>query len=912
VIGSTLSHFHITALLGEGGMGAVYRAEDTNLDRQVAIKVLPEEFSQNPDRLARFEREAKAVAALSHPNILALFEFGEENGVTFAVTELLDGESVGTRLEAGPMPIRKAIELARQVAEGLAAAHEHGVVHRDLKPDNLFLTRDAQHTDPGTILGTVGYMAPEQVRGEPADHRSDIFSLGVILYETLTGVRAFQAGSRIETMTAILREEPPEIDPSRHALPAGLQRILYRCLEKGPEERFQSARDLAFALESLSTTSTGIGSGVEVGPIPATGGQRSKLGSFGLAGLTLLGGLALGYLGHARLAPTPTFEPHKSRTLTFSGRDASPTVSPDGQMVAFVSDRDGQGRIWLKQLKGGGEAPLTEGEDLAPRFSPDGSSVLFGRLEGNTAAIYRTALVGGQARRLVENAFEADWSPDGTRLVLVRLDPEDPTASHVGIADARTGAETLLARIEQAVLVSPRWSPDGRQIAMTALGIAGNAAGANLLLVDASNGEQRRIAPIEPAAHLSGITWSGSGESLVYALSTNISGDGAGGLSRVVRYDLRSDSHHTLFWTQSLFPVLGGGGGLAYFDSPAAGQLIYNQLSVRQNLDLVDLSGVPGAPPRRPLTGGNARDRQPVYSPDGQTLLFSSNRSGNLDLWVLELASGEIRQITDDEANDWDPAFTPDGTTILWSSNRSGNLEIWAANRDGSQARQVSSDGFDAENPTATPDGWVVYWSSNPDKLGIWKVRLDGTEATHLHPGRFLSPDTSPDGRYASFIDNTRAQNSINILDVATGEVVPFTVNVPSSSRSSVLWGRTRWTHDGGSLAFIGADEHGLAGVYLQDFVPGQDTSSTLRPLAGFSAEFESESFAISPDGRHLALSGVRQIGSLMLAEGLPGVDTRRKQCPSPDHRSSCFCSQRLPCRRWPRTISTTNPCLLS
>ena len=379
-------------------------------------------------------------------------------------------------------------------------------------------------------------------------------------------------------MTAILREEPPEIDPSI-VLPVGLHRILYRCLEKGPEERFQSARDLAFALESLSTTSTSAGSGVEVGPVPTTGSGHSGRRSFQLAGLFLVVGLAIGYLTHGLLVSTPAFEPPKLRTLTFSGRDSSPSVSPDGQMVAFVSDRDGSSRIWLKQLRGGGEAPLTEGEDFAPRFSPDGSSILFARLQGNLPGIFRTALVGGQPRRLVDQTFAADWSPDGDRLVFVRIDPQDPTSSQVGIADSGNGTETILTRIEDSVLLSPRWSPDGTQIAITGLGIAGNAMGSTLILVDAGNGESRRVAPIEPAAHLSGLSWVGFGESLVYALSTNISGDGAGGLSRVVRYDVSSDTHHTLFWTQSLFPVLGrrwGGLAVLRLTRPRVNS-IYNQ-----------------------------------------------------------------------------------------------------------------------------------------------------------------------------------------------------------------------------------------------------------------------------------------------------------------------------------------------
>ena len=281
-VGSRLGPYEILAPLGAGGMGEVYRARDTRLEREVAIKVLPERLASNPDALARFEREAKAVAALSHPNILAIHDFGRSGEVVYAVTELLEGETLRDRLSASAIPPRKAIEYGRQVAHGLAAAHDRGIVHRDLKPDNLFLTRDGLvkildfglasqqgtpaadsnrslaptmpgKTDPGTVLGTVGYMSPEQVRGKPSDHRSDLFSLGIVLYEMVSGRRAFQRTSAVETMMAVLQDDPRL---SGRDMPAGLEEIVAHCLEKTPEERFQSARDLAFALHVLERDSS--------------------------------------------------------------------------------------------------------------------------------------------------------------------------------------------------------------------------------------------------------------------------------------------------------------------------------------------------------------------------------------------------------------------------------------------------------------------------------------------------------------------------------------------------------------------------------------------------------------------------------------------------------------------------------
>ncbi|MDX1643019.1 MAG: hypothetical protein R3244_01535, partial [Thermoanaerobaculia bacterium] len=492
---------------------------------------------------------------------------------------------------------------------------------------------------------------------------------------------------------------------------------------------------------------------------------------------------------------------------------------------------------------------------------------------GATTAIYRTNWVGGQPRKIVERALDAAWSPDGEQIVFNAGALENSRSTLIGIADAQDGTSRELVRIDNSVVTGPRWSPDGETIAAIAQPIAGNAVDSKLLLVDVATGAARRLEPIEPAAHMSPPTWLGRGEALVYALSTEPVGDAAGGLSRVVRYDLEADRHRTLFWTENLFPTLGGGGGQTQFEVVGPGRLVYHEFAVRQTLELYEIAGSGSPPDRRSLTAGNSDDRQPAYSPDGSAILFTSNRGGNLDIWLYEVESGAIRQLTDDDANDWDPGWTPDGQGIVWSSNRSGNLEIWTAARDGSGARQVSSDGFDAENPTVTPDGWVVYWSSNPDKLGVWKVRLDGSESVHLVDGRYLTPDVSPDGRYATILSLGAYETVIRVIEVATGEIVPFEITVSHGSGAGVLWGRTRWLPEGDAIAFVGVDDEGRSGVFRQQFAPGRDTASTRRPLAGFSPDFVTESFTIDPSGRYLTLSGVRQVGSLLLVEGLPGIE---------------------------------------
>src|SRR5579863_2944923 len=332
--GTRLGPYEIVVLLGAGGMGEVYRALDTRLGRDVAIKVLPEGLAKDPDRLRRFEQEARTIAALSHPNILGIHDIGTHDGAPFLVSELLEGQTLRERLESGPLPVRRAIEYAFGIAQGLSAAHDKGIVHRDLKPENVFITRDGRvkvldfglaklmrpeeshdtvatlaspATLPGMVLGTVGYMSPEQVRGESGDARSDIFSFGAVLYEMLTGKRAFKRETSAETMTAVLREEPPELNETGWQGPLGLQRILTRCLEKNVERRFQSASDLAFAIESLSGSSaTSAASPASISSatrsVEAAETKRSRLPwAAAVVGLIAVGGLAW-WLGRSSAA----------------------------------------------------------------------------------------------------------------------------------------------------------------------------------------------------------------------------------------------------------------------------------------------------------------------------------------------------------------------------------------------------------------------------------------------------------------------------------------------------------------------------------------------------------------------------------------------------------------------------------
>jgi hypothetical protein len=409
-------------------MGEVYRARDTRLGREVAVKVLPESFAGGAEALRRFEQEARAVGVLNHPNILAIYDVGTREGVPYLVTELLDGATLRQEL---PVPRRKALDYARQVAAGMAAAHGKGITHRDLKPENLFVTRDGRvkildfglakvdavgkdentrtlETAPGVVLGTAGYMSPEQVRGKPADHRSDIFSFGAILYELLSGKRAFQGDSAVETMSAILKEDPPALED------LALDRVVRRCLEKSPEQRFQSASDLAFNLEALSGSTSGT---IPASLTPAPEKGRIAWTWYAAAALVLglIAGVTFGMWWHARRdASTPGW---MGEQLTGSGIAYGPRISPDGRTLAFVAIEGTQSQVAVMHPGSANWTILTHekgrGEVANLCWSRDGTKIYFARRSG----LYSVPALGGDERLIVEQGQAPEQLPDGSLLV---------------------------------------------------------------------------------------------------------------------------------------------------------------------------------------------------------------------------------------------------------------------------------------------------------------------------------------------------------------------------------------------------------------------------------------------------------------------------------------------------------------
>ena len=587
--GDRLGCYEIHGLIGKGGMGEVYRARDTRLDRTVAIKVLPAEFSAQEERLRRFEQEAQILAALSHPNLLAIHDVGAQEGTHFLVSELLEGESLRQRLDKGALPVRKAMELGAQITKGLAAAHEKGIVHRDIKPDNIFLTRDgrvkildfglakqsgtsgngenatitAVATEPGMVMGTAGYMSPEQVRGKPADGRSDIFSFGAILYEMVAGLRAFHGESSVEAMTAILKEDPPAIPGN---VPPAIERVIRRCLEKAPDERFQSARDLSFALEALAGPSSAST------PEPALTVQNKRF--WPMAPILTLAGLALaagGGLAGFMLRPpvTPSF-----RWLNYEhGFIETARFTPDGQNVVYGASWKGKPfEIFIMGLDGVESRSLGLSPANVLGVAADGQmAVSLGIRHTNRwmtrGTLAEVALSGGAPRPLLDDICDGDIARDGKQMAIVRCSGPVETLEF-------PPAKVLFR--SSGYINNVRISKRGDAIAFAEHPVQGDDRG-YLALVDLQ-GKSKRLT--QEWSSLRGLAWKPSGNEIWFTATKNDEPQGLLAVDRdgTLRTILRSPGD---LWLQDISPTgkvllgdvqVGGGvllhGGQGSVDKP--------------------------------------------------------------------------------------------------------------------------------------------------------------------------------------------------------------------------------------------------------------------------------------------------------------------------------------------------------
>ncbi len=853
MIGTRLGSYEITAKLGEGGMGEVYRATDTKLKREVAIKVLPEAFTEDKDRLARFEREAQLLAQLHHSNIASIFGLEERDGVKALVMELVEGPTLADRLGSGPLSLTESFSFALQIAQALEEAHDKGIVHRDLKPQNIKASSEgkakvldfglakamdatggssaadlarsptlmnsptltaAHGTQLGMILGTAAYMAPEQARGAAVDKRADIWAFGVVFYEMLTGERLFEGDSVVDTLSAVMRQE---IDLGR--LPAGtpvaIRQLLRRCLERHPKNRLRDIGEARVVLEEFVQ-----GRGTDDAPrAPATRPSKAKVAALALGAVSAIAALAAGLaIGRAsRNAPAASaagagaaFD-HFSRITFQSGLESSPAISPDGEFVAYEATDGGDLDIFL--LRVGGQRPINLTEDSTvddqhPAFSPDGRRIAF-RSERDGGGLFVMGATGESVRRLASFGDNPSWSPDGREIVVATEGESDPHArekqSELWIVPAASGEPR---RIFAGDAVQPSWSPGGQRIAYWAveLGI-GNR---DVWTIGADGKEPVRVTD-GPSIDWNPL-WARDGAHL-YFLSDR------GGVTNPwrVAIDPRSGA-------------LRGEPQPIVLPTAWSGQL---SLAANESRLLYRTSEITAEIHRQPFDSAAGRPTEPmerVVETAIPAIGFDLSVAGEFvfrtvtmqeDIYVQQSDGSGLRKLTDDEAKDRNPVWSPDGRTVAFYSNRGGFYEIWTVDRDGSnlkartatdRSRSISRPG--ALFPIWSPDGRSIVFSSNDDVARFSPreapVPTSEMEILPVDPGdgMFVLPlSWSPDGARIAGVrvgQNGQLLGGIVIYELATkatrflplppptppsGNIFPTLAWLPDSRRGVLRWG---------------------------------------------------------------------------------------------------------------------------
>jgi eukaryotic-like serine/threonine-protein kinase len=835
--GQMVGRYEIVSPLGAGGMGEVYLATDTRLGRKVALKLLPARFTRDGGRLRRFEQEARAVAALSHPNVCTIHEvFETDDGRRCIVMEHVEGETLRPALSGRRPDVKKALGLAAQVADGLAAAHRAGVIHRDIKPDNLMVTAGGQvkildfglaklveqqpaalfdsgltaadllrpdrgvETVGGVILGTVSYMSPEQAEGRALDQRTDIFSLGVVLYEMLTGERPFKGDSAIETLHAIIREEPPRPSLLNPRLPAEAEDILDKALAKDPEQRYYHARDFALDLRRL-------GRAMESGALAGArsrevAGPRSRRAALARAAAvaSLVAAVALAAWTLGRSGARTEISPARSASLagvtlapltTDAGYEGDPTFSPDGETIAYTSDRTGDFEIFIKQISGGPDVNITNNaaDDAQPAFSPDGKQIAFVSSRSGPSGLlyfgYDLPLMGGDvwvmpalgggARRIAEGGNFPSWSPDGASLIYASGPQRRQKILRVaasGGAPAEVPLKFNPGEPPPRFLLYPTYSSDGRWILFAAESVTAHTVYA----VAASGGEPRRV--VQGRRPL----WGADSASVIY---TN---------------DERGRNHS--LWRVPFDAAQGRAAGEA-----------------------------------SPLTVGRGQDTQATVSRDGRSIVFTAQQlSFNLEVTPFDAergrATGAPQPVTAGNDVIYFMNFSPDGLSVAFESHRGNNSHLWRLDRGAAPVRLTGDPFYDDHLPRWSPDGRLIAFMRRPSNdaraaNSLWVMAADGANPQPVVEGTsFFSHSWTPDGRGLVYFSPRDGQ--IYSFDLATKESRRLT-GEPHVSFISVVSPDAEWLIFQSTLAgnidlraipLSGGESRSVVATPHQDFHP--------------------------------------------------------------------------------------------
>lgn len=908
--GQNLGSYRVLSTLGRGGMGEVYLAEDNRLGRKVALKLLPSSFTNDAERLARFEREARAASGLNHPNILTIYEVGSFDGRQFIAAEYVDGETLRQRQARRPLKLSEALDLAIQVASALAAAHQAGIVHRDIKPENLMLRHDGYakvvdfglakltqtakvsidtsmstmlqvETGTGVVMGTTAYMSPEQARGLELDARTDIWSLGVVLYETLSGAPPFKGDTQSDLIVSILEREPPPLITTP-LMPSEVDWIVRRALRKDREERYQTARELLGDLRSLkqqldfaaqhersvSTDSAGAPSlhptstdapralalstdepralsttalertATITHPPPAAVSRRKIYVAAAIA-LLLIASVIAAYKLWPSKKRTPPFQAMKISRLTNSGNVIDAMLSPDGKYVVYVLSDGGKQSIWIRQVKTANDkeiVPAVAAGFFGLTFSRDGNDLYYAVKQMDAGTLYRVPTLGGTPAKILTGVDAAiSFSPDGKQFVLIRANCPTQGESSLVIVNVAGNNERILAvrkppeYFSPIFFTAPSWSSDGKLIAAP---VSRTGAATHVFAFSVADGKPTDLTP-SPWRFAARVEWMPDMSGLLV-----IAGDSPAnsqvwflsypdGEKRQITNDLNAYRAIGLAADATTFSTVQASGLVNIWIAPEGDAKRAVQLSTG-NVGWFVSSG-----------------QNLSWTPDDR-LVFVSNESGNLDIWLMDADGGNRRQLTSNSGQNSNPVVSLDGRRIVFTSNRSGARNIWRMDLDGNNPLQLTS-GTGEAFPSVSPDGkWVFYTSSQEGIPRVWKVSIDGGSPLQVAKPPSLAPSVSPDGKLLAYLfpeaaDPLGPPNHIAIIPIEGGDPIKTfkyevgRVNTPF----------TQWSLDGKSIMYaVSANVTNIWSQPLDGGPPKQVTDFKDSLMTGFAWSVNRKKFA--------------------------------------------------------------------
>jgi serine/threonine protein kinase len=911
--GTKLGRYEIRSQLGVGGMGEVYLALDTKLDRTVALKILPAEVASQRDRMERFVREAKSAAALSHPNIAQIFEIGEHAGTHFITMELVDGVTLREKIHEERIELKKALRALQYVAEGLAKAHAAGIVHRDLKPDNIMITHDGyakildfglaklvepqqspmttsdgansvatailpQHSKPGMILGTAGYMSPEQAQGKTKeiDHRSDIFSFGCILFEAITRHKAFAGADLIDTLNKIIREPVAPISNYNLTAPAELQRIVRRCLAKDPDERYQTIKDVAIELKEVRRDMAGSADIDTTVPPPARSeaakdslhqkttspppdslATRASSAEYvvneikrhktaALLVLLLIAGTGIAYAFYRSAIQgrgLGRFQNVMLTRLTAEGDVESVTVSPDGKYIAYSLEENGRRSLWTKHLPTGSRVAIVPAAEAlvlnASMFSYDGNYVYYTRVDEQNprGALYQVPVLGGMPKKILTNVSQPiSLSPDGKQIAFGRFHLTS-TDDELFLANVDGTIELHLSTVKEPdwlIGAGPAWSPHG-----TMLAIGYGSEGMRPAVISIVDGKLKPLTS-RRWVYVGRVTWFSDGSGVVFTAREHVLGA-------------------MQLWQQP-YPQ----GEVRRITNDLSSYGFYSLALTADSSALVSVQGDPGsniwiAPDGEANHAAAVTARKNVqeghynlaWTPDGR-VVFDSNANVKSNIWIVSADGSNPKALTDSSTDDYAPEVFPDGRFIIFNSNRTGTPQVFRMSIDGGEPQQLTNEVGGVATYSISPEGrWLLY---NPFTGGIRKRSLDGGAETEIvAKGNLRYPQVSPDGKLlAYFFDDEQTNRpKIAVIEFGSGAAVrrfDLPVTSQSSLYESLFYRGFHWSPDGSAIVYINT-LGGVSNLWSQPLDGGAPKQIT---------DFRSDliyNFAYSRDGRQLAFS---------------------------------------------------------